>query len=111
MFFKRFYHPADAEEGKISYEDKEYNRYDIFELSSKQIDYELKMHEDFVRYVGSHFDIINNDIRSLDKKYHLIKPLEEHKKFYDKYLSIDQEKYENGNYLGSFYMDKFKILN
>lgn len=103
-FFKRAYHPADAEEGRISYEDKEYNRYDVFELSTKEAKHELNMHNDFVQYVGSHTDIINNDPRSLGRKSHLVKSLEEHKKFYDKYPPEGQKKYEDNKYLGSFYM-------
>jgi|SRR3989344_3412748 len=103
-YFKRVYHPADAEEGKISYDDKEYDRYDVFELSPEQIKFELKMHEDFVRYVGSHTEAVDNKLGVLGEKTHLIKPLGEHKKFYNKYTSMNQKEYENNKYLGSFYM-------
>lgn len=103
-YFKRAYHPADAEEGRISYDDKEYNRYDVFELSPEQAEQELEIHKDFVRYVGSHIEAVDNKLGVLGEKTHLMKPLSEHKKFYDKYPSISQEKFEDNKNLGSFYM-------
>lgn len=105
-FFKRAYHPTDPEEGLITYEDKEYNRYDIFELTQEEIEYQLKSHNDFKKYVGSHSDIIDNDPNSLKENSHLVKPLKEHKKFYDKYPASEQKTYEDNKYVGSFYMDK-----
>ena len=110
-FFKRAYHPADAEDGKISYDDKEYNRYDVFEFSQQEVGFELMMHEDFVQYVGSHSDIVDNDPGSPNKNLHLVKPLDQHKKFYDKYSNVNQKKYEDNKYLGLFYITNKGIEN
>lgn len=103
-FFKRVHHPSEAEDGKISYDDKEYNLYNIFELSADEIKHELQMHKDFIRYVGSHSDAINNKLDVLGDKSKLIRPLDEHKKFFERYPNEDQKKYVNNKYLGSFYM-------
>ena len=110
-FFKRAHHPTDAEEGIISYEDKEYNRYDVFELKPDEVKYELRVHDCFVRYVGSHIDAIDNKLSSLGGKAQLIRPQLEHTKFYSKYPISERREYKNNKYLGSFYMTNGVLNN
>ncbi len=102
--FKRKYNPADAEDGLISYEDKEYNRYDIYELSAEEIEHEQTVHNDFVKYVGTNTNFVANRLLTSSERAGNVKPPEEQAKFYSKYSPEVQRKYEDNAYLGSFYM-------
>ena len=71
-------------------------RYAIVKLSKKQLEIELKIHNDFQKYVGTHWDKkrLSKPPKRVYGKEHL---------FYDKYLAyIESRPYENNKVIAWF---------